>query len=482
MLMLLVCCMIPGERAEAATTSKKLFTFKISDGSVTQSVPIYEYTEDDGDVYVSAKTTQNTLQMTASAKSAKFTISGKTSYFKKNYKSIVYIKKVALTTSKTVNFKVKTKTGEQRALKLTLLRPSISAVKVDSTTFTPGSSKLKVQLNMKSAVALKSYYKIKNSSGKVVYQKNLGTRKSTNYTTYWSGKPSKGNKAGLSASDYVPAGTYKLTGYVQYKVGSKTKYISKTVTIKVKKSSTTGTSTNTGTSANNSAFKAKNWNWQVILSGDDTLDYMVEKVCQEILTNGMSEIERARAIYTWCDKNMNHLYGSLNQNTSLSTVNSIAASAEVAAYADQVDTQLNTGKAAVDWTDGYYSSKTMKIPRLKAALVQKKGDCLIMAAVNQMLLRHAGIDAYIVENTGSAGHHFWNVVKIGSKYYYTDVDRTTYDSGVSDSDYTYFLRGTGAFYKERLYSTVAVNKKNKKGQYRYAIANSVSAADCPNRY
>lgn len=472
--------MIPGERAQAATTSKKLFTFKISDGKTTQNVPIYEYTETDGDVYVAAQTSQRTLTMTAASKTAKFTITGKTSYFKKNYKSILYIKKVSLTTSKTLNLKVKTKAGTERALQLKLLRPSISALSVDSTTFTPGSSKLKVQLNMKSAVALKSYYKIKNSSGKVVYQKNLGTRKSTNYTTYWSGKPSKGNKAGLSTSSYVPAGTYKLTGYVEYKVGSKTKYISKTVTIKVKKSSTTGTSTSTST--NTSAFTAKSWNWKVILTGDDTLDYMVEKICQEILTNGMSEIQRARVIYTWCDKNLNHLYGSLNQNTSLSTVNSIAASAEVAAYADQVDTQLNTGRATVDWTDGYYSSKTMKIPRLKAALVQKKGDCLIMAAINQTLLRHAGIDAYIVENTGSAGHHFWNVVKIGSKYYYTDVDRTTYSSGVSDGDYTYFLRGTDAFYKEKLYSTVAVNKKNKKGQYRYAIANSVSAADCPNRY
>lgn len=484
MFLLFVCCFIPGERAEAATTAKKLFTFKISDGSVTQSVPIYEYKEDDGDVYVAAKKTQQTLQMTATAKTAKFTITGKTSYFKKNYKSILYIKKVTLTTSKGLNLKVKTKTGELRAFKLGLLRPGITALKVDSTTFTPGSSKLKVQLNMKSATALKAYYKIKDKSGKVVYQKTLGTRKSTNYTTYWSGKPSKGNKAGLSTAGYVPAGTYKLTGYVEYKVGSKTRYISKTVTIKVKKSATSG-STGTNTSTDTSAFKAKNWNWQVILSGDDTLDYMVEKICQEILNNDMTEIQRARAIYTWCDKNLYHIYTNINVNTSLSKVNALAASSEVAAYAAQVDTQLNTGKATVDSSDGYFATKStqkIKLNWLKAGLTQYQGNCLVMASINQTLLRHAGIDAYIVENTGSAGHHFWNVVKIGGKYYYTDVDRTVYDRALSDSDYTYFLRGTNAFYKEKLYSTVAVNKKTKAGAYRYRIANSVSAGDCPNRY
>lgn len=484
MLLLLVCCLIPGETVQAATKAKRLFTFKISDGSVTQKAQVYEYTEDDGDVYVAVKPAQQTLTMTAGAKTAKFTVTSKTSHFKKNYKSLSYIKKVTLTTGKTLNLKVKTKTGVQRAYKLKLLQPGISALKISETTFTPGSSKLKVQLNMKSITPLKAYYKIKNSSGKVIYQKTLGTRKSTNYTTYWSGKPSKGNKAGLSVSEYVPAGTYKLTGYVEYKVGSKTKYISKTVTIKVKKT-TSVTKPNTNVNTDTSAFKAKNWKWKVTLSGDDTLDFMVEKVCQELLTNEMSEIQRAKVLYNWCDKNLTHIYTNITVKNSQSKVDAITASAACISYANQIDTQLATGKADVDISDGYFGkNSSTKKNWIKAGMTQKKGNCLVMAAIYQTLLRHAGIDAYIMENTlpsGGGGHHFWNTVKIGNQYYYCDIDMTTYGAGVSDAEYTWFLRGTKFFYKENRYKTVAVNQKNKSGEYRYRIANSVSAADCPGR-
>lgn len=486
MLLLLVCCLIPGETVFAATTARELFTFKIGDGATTQKVPVYEYTEDDGDVYVAAKSAQQTLTITAGKKNANFSITGKTAYFKKNYKSVIYVKKVSFSNTsigKNLKFKVRTKNNVLRELKLTVLRPGINALTVSEKTFTPGSSKLKVQFNMRSATALKSYYKVTNSSGKVVYQKTLGTRKSTNYTTYWSGRPSKGNKAGLSATEYVPAGTYKLTGYVEYKVGSKTKYISKTVQIKIKKNDGP---VMTDKPAGNITSDAVNWNWMMTLTGDDTVDYLAEKVCQEVLKNGMTELQRARELYIWCDKNLFHKVGqpSKYQPADYSArLNKVASSAEVAAYGIYLDA-LASGKMTIDSSDGYFVTKgtqKIKMDWLKSGFILKQGDCLINAAIYQTLLRHAGIEAHIVENTGSAGHHFWNVVKIGGKYYYTDVDRSTYDKVVSDGDFTYFLRGTSAFYKEKLYSTVAVNKKTNTGAYRYRIANSVSATDCPGR-
>ena len=46
------------------------------------------------------------------------------------------------------------------------------------------------------------------------------------------------------------------------------------------------------------------------LTGDDTLDYLAETICQQVLTNGMSETERARALYTWCGKNLTYRSGS----------------------------------------------------------------------------------------------------------------------------------------------------------------------------
>lgn len=488
MIMLLVCCLVPGRDAQAATTAKRLFTLKINDGFVTQQVPVYQYTESDGTVYVAAKKTLRTLPVYAGAKTAKITISSKTSLYKNNYKSVTYSKKVTLSSSKTLKLTLKTKTGEKRAMTMKLTRPSmpkISSLKTSPTKsagFTPGNySRMSVKLNMTSSVAVKAYYKIKNSSGKVVYQKDLGTRKSTNYTAYWDGKPSKGNQAGLSTSSYVPAGTYKLTAYLQYTVGSKNKYISKTVTIKVKSAATTTTSTSTSTSTDTATSTSTSWSWKQILSGDDTLDYMVEKICKEVLTSNMTEIQRAKALYNWCDKNLTHIYTNITVSTSQSQVDAITASADCVSYGKQATALIAAGKASVDWSDAYFGStsakmKTTKLNWIKAGLTQKKGNCLVMAAIYQTLLRHAGIEAHIVENTlasGGGGHHFWNVVKIGSKYYYTDIDMTTYSSGVSDSSYTWFLRGSNYFYNENRYKTVKSSK--------YTIAKSVSTTDCPNR-
>ena len=503
MILLAVFCLVPTREAQAAT-AKKLFTITINDGFVSQQVPVYQYTETNGSFYVAAKKTLRTLPVYAGAKTAAISISGKTSLYTSTYKSVTYKKKVTLSSTTSLNLTLKTKGGAKKTMTVKLTRPSmpsISSLSVSpssGTGFTPGNySRLSVKLNMKSTVAVRAYYKIKDSKGKVVYQKDLGTRKSTNYTAYWEGKPSQGNQSGLSTSDYVPAGTYKLTAYLQYTVGGKNKYISKTVTVKVKAASSgeNGNADNSGTdngnsntgSSDSSAFQAANWNWKITLSGDDTLDYMVETICQEVLTNNMSEIQRAKALYSWCDKNLTHIYTNIDVSASQAKVDQVAASAACVSYAKQADTQIAAGKAVVNWTDGYFGSseksslKTIKRNWIKAGLIQKRGNCLVMASIYQTLLRHAGIEAHIVENDSSAGHHFWNVVKIGSGYYYTDVDRTTYDSVLSDSDYTYFLRGTDFFYKEKLYSTVAVNKKNSSGEYRYAIAKQVSAADCPGR-
>lgn len=479
MLLLLVCCLIPGEQAHAATKAKKLFLFYVNDGTVKQKVPIYEYTEDNGKVSVGVKDEQKVLQTMAGAKKATFTIEGKTAYFKKNYKSITYIKNVNISTNRALTFKLKTKKNVQRPLKITLSNPSINALKTSAKAFTTGSSKLKIQFNVRSGMAVKSYFKIKNSNGKVVYEKTLGNRKSTNFTINWSGKPSKGNAAGLSTSKYVPAGPYEITGYLEYQVGKKVRTLSKTVTVMVRNTNTAGSTDNNSSSKD---FKAKNWNWKVILSGDDTLDYMVEKVCQELLTNNMSEIQRAKVLYNWCDKNLTHIYTNINVKTSQAKVDAVTVTDECISYSEQVDKQIASGKAAVDWTDQYFGSKetgSMKKTKLnwiKAGMTQKKGNCLVMAAIYQTLLRHAGIEAHIIENTlpsGGGGHHFWNAVKIGSKYYYCDIDMTTYGSGVSDGSYTWFLRGTNNFYKENRYKKVKSSK--------YAIAKKVSASDCPGR-
>lgn len=494
MLLLAVFCLIPAKSTQAAT-AKRLFTITINDGFVSQKVPVYQYTESGGSFTVAAKKTLRTLPVYAGAKTVRISIGSKTSLYKNTYKSVTYKKKATLSGTTSLKLTLKTKAGASKTMTVKLIRPSmpkISSLKTSASTFTPGNyARLSVKLNMKAGVAVKAYYKVKNSSGKVVYQKILGTRKSTNYTAYWDGRPSKGNAAGLSASDYVPAGTYKLTAYLQYTVGGKNKFISKTVTVKIKRASsgTSGTAggngagdspaggTGVGTATDNPAFRATAWKWKVTLSGDDTLDFMAEQICQQVLTSSMSETERARALFVWCVKNFTYLGSNINTKTSQSQVDQIAASAACVAYAKQADTQIATGKAAVNWTDGYFGSKEgsgmhkTKMGWTKAGLIQKKGNCLVLSCIYQTLLRHAGIEAHIVENPSGSGHHFWNVVKIGSKYYYCDVNKGFYDSDPDKK--TFFLRGTN--FEDSQWARV------RKNESKYAIAQKVSAADCPGR-
>lgn len=484
-----------------AATAKRLFTLQLQDGTSTRKIQVYQYTEKNGSFYVAAKKSLRTINVPAGTKSVSVSVINKTSLYKKNYRSITYKKRAALSDVTSLRYILKTRKGEQKEFIVKAVRPSVPTI--TSLTVSPnesqgfitgGNNRLTVKLNMKSSTAVKSFYKVTNSSGKIVYQKTLGTRKSTNYTHKWNGKPSKGNAAGLSASSYIPTGTYKLTAYVAYTSGSKTQYVTKTVPFKVKKASTasgstSGSTNNSGTTGNagitGTAVSAKNWSWKMTLTGDNVVDYLAEQVCQEVLNNNMTEIQRARALYNWIDKNLYHVSGQPSKyqpSSYKTTLNNLTASAEVAAYGKYVK-QLSASKAAVDSSDGYFGNKAgsgmqkTKMAWLKSCFILKKGDCLIASAAYQTLLRHAGIEAHIVENDSSAGHHFWNVVKIGGKYYYTDVDRTIYDTKMTDNvSYVWFLRGTNTFYKEKLYSTVMKNKT------KYAIANQVSASDCPGRY
>lgn len=492
-----VCCLLPAREAQAAT-AKKLFSIVVNDGFVSQTVPVYQYTESNGTNYVAAKKTLRTLPVYAGAKTVKISISGKTSLYKNTFKSISYKKSAALSSSTSLTFTLKQKDGKRKTAVLKLQRPAmpkISSLKTSPTSsagFTPGNySRMSVKVSTRSSVAVKAYYKIKNSSGKVVYQKTLGTKKNVNYTAYWDGKPSKGNAAGLSTTDYVPAGTYKLTAFLQYTVGGKNKFISKTVTVKVKNSGSSqennsqdNTSQNGDTQNGGStgaSLQAKNWSWKVTLTGDDTVDYLAETICQKVLTNNMTEAARAKALYTWCGKNITY-----SKDFSIADkidVSSETAKAAVASYGKQADTQIATGKAVINNADTYFpkSSAGMQKTRIGWAtkgLSKWRGDCLIMSLSYEILCRHAGITANIVENSlksgASPGHHFWNVVQIGGKYYYADVNQATESYRTGGLRYDFFLRGTQYYYQHQLYSSVLQTTK-------YKIAKSVSADDCPDR-
>ena len=491
--LLMICCLFPAGETQAAT-AKRLFSLVVNDGFVEQTIPVYRYTSGNSS-YVAAKKSLRTFYVYAGSKSVSVKITGKTALYKKLYKSLTYKKKAALSATTSLNYTVKSRNGKKETFQLKLLRPSMPKVTSlsvspnSSTGFTPGNyNRMSVKLKTSAKVAVKTYFKITNSNGKLVYTKVLGTKKSASFTDYWDGRPSAKNAAGLSASDYVPAGRYTLTAWLQYQVGGRNKYIKKSVPVTVKGQSS---SENGGDKKDekpaNSSFQAKNWNWTVQLSGDDTLDYLAEVVCQQVLTNSMSEVERAKALYTWYGKNIVYKRGSAPSSKdgqkSYMDVTSESAKAAIAAYGKQADAMIAQGRAVVNVKDNLYPTKGYSVSRKISVstwnLVKRYGDCIVMAGTYETLLRHAGISADLILNTlksgESPGRHCWNIVKIGGKYYYADANQITNSYETSGHlGYTFFLGGTDTFYQYKLYSTVQTNVTLVK-------PSQVSKKDCPGK-
>ena len=475
MLLLVICCLFPAGEAQAA--AKKLFSLVINDGFVSQTVPVYQFTSGNS-TYVAAKKSLRTLPVYAGSKKVTVSIKGKTSLYKKTFKSITYKKKATLSKNTTLKYTLKTRKGKKETFTVKLTRPSM-----------PRSRPLRFfhlyhrrfqKTDGKGADICRrgreSHLQGEKQQGESVYSKTLGTRKSCIYTAFWNGKPSAKNAAGLPTSQYIPAGNYKVTAYLKYTVGGKSKTISKTVKLKVKSGQSQTSSS--GSSQNNTALGTKNWSWKVGLTGDDTLDYLAETICQQVLTNGMSETERARALYTWCGKNLTYRSGAAQayrQRKNYMDISAVRPRRPLPPTERQADSLIASGKAAVNVKDNYFKSSGLQKTKInwgKAAFVKRYGDCLIMSLTYETLCRHAGLTVDIVENDGSAGHHFWNVVRIGGSYYYADVNQFTESWKSGNANYGFFLRGTRYCYQYGLYSTVKQNSK-------YKIAKSVSAADCP---
>ncbi|MBO4862804.1 MAG: leucine-rich repeat protein [Eubacterium sp.] len=80
-----------------------------------------------------------------------------------------------------------------------------------------------------------------------------------------------------------------------------------------------------------------------------------------------------------------------------------------------------------------------------AALVNKKAVCQGYASLFYYMANEAGVDCRILKGDsknldGKNEHHAWNLIKVGSKYYYMDV---TWDSG-RENEFKYFLKGSDA--------------------------------------
>lgn len=77
-----------------------------------------------------------------------------------------------------------------------------------------------------------------------------------------------------------------------------------------------------------------------------------------------------------------------------------------------------------------------------AALINGTSVCQGYATLFYRLARECGLDARVITGTSRNQNHAWNIVKIGSYYYYLD---STWDAGEEAINYKYYLKGSDSF-------------------------------------
>ncbi len=465
LLLLTVCILFLTAVPARAATTHRLFVATISDGTVKEKVPVYEV-RSNSSIRVVPATTKRVLTMFAGARTATVTVTGKTAYYNRRYKTLAWNRSRTLSSKTMVWFRLTGKSGKTYRTYVTLKRPAMP--KLQWIRFSDGGEKgtvtrgnpVKVYVNASSTMQTAVCWKI-FKNGKEVYKSGWTWGSGSGWTGkyIWEGKPSKGNAAGLSSTAYVPAGVYEIRGYLCYPVGGTAKYyrIAKKLTVVKPESS------------------QKVWNWTVYLSGDDTCDYLAEKVCQSVLEPGMTQIQRAKKLYHWCNR-IKYVSGNdFSGRKYVYDISSAAAKARIAAYGKKADQMVAAGKAKVDcgWT--YCENMpAIGIKYTKMGLSQLQGDCLLMSLTYKLLCRHAGIKAFVLENSlpaGGKGHHFWNVVQIGSRYYMADINMTT-----GRTNYDFFLRGRTFTDQYATYKKIASSHAIYQTLYK-----KVSLTDCPGR-
>lgn len=108
---------------------------------------------------------------------------------------------------------------------------------------------------------------------------------------------------------------------------------------------------------------------------EDMVYEQADKILAKILTDDMTKLEKAEAIYHWIKSNVGY-----------------------------------TGD----------SDKTDWLAEAYRAMTDKEGDCFTYYAVAQALLTRAGIDNMQVTRLGGKTKHFWNLVNCGDGWYHFD--------------------------------------------------------------
>ncbi len=109
---------------------------------------------------------------------------------------------------------------------------------------------------------------------------------------------------------------------------------------------------------------------------EDMVNEKADEVLAEILNEGMSQLEQARAIYNWVHSKIGYISHSEKG----------------------------------DWVRGAYEG-----------LVDRRGDCFVYAATARLLLTRAGIPNIDIVKSAVNPTHYWSLVDVGDGWYHFDA-------------------------------------------------------------
>lgn len=115
---------------------------------------------------------------------------------------------------------------------------------------------------------------------------------------------------------------------------------------------------------------------QPVYYDEAVINAEADKVLAEILTDGMSQEEKARAIYNWVHSHIGYINHSEKG----------------------------------DWKRGAYEG-----------LVERQGDCYAYACTSKALLTRAGITNMDIVKSTVNPSHYWNLVDVGNGWYHFDA-------------------------------------------------------------
>lgn len=104
---------------------------------------------------------------------------------------------------------------------------------------------------------------------------------------------------------------------------------------------------------------------------------MADSIINSVITEGMSQYDKAYALWKWCRNNITYTYTS--------------------------------GDRSSVWTGAY------------EGIHNRVGDCFTFYATYSVLLTRCGIENIQVARTGGTTNHWWNLVNVGDGWYHCDA-------------------------------------------------------------